>query len=319
MTRVSGNDVTIIGAGIVGIMTALHLQEEGFNVSVIDRLEPGEGCSRGNAGVLGSATCIPISMPGTLNDVPRWLLDRKGPLTINWRHSAGLLPWLIRFLRAGTRESVEKISTALNDLHEPTVDIYTRYARLANAGELIQKNGYLHLFESEKSFDNTRLAREIRTRRGIKFDELSAADVKEIEPGLGDVFHKGILIERDGFTPNPLRPVQSLAALFRQRGGTLLREEVTSIRFERGLPTALTTSAGKHDFGRLVVCAGAWSKTLLDQLGEKVYLESERVYHALIRNPTSKCPALSFSTTANFSPRLWRRAWSWRAPPSRRA
>ena len=278
-------NTTIVGAGIVGIMTALHLQEEGYSVTVIDRLDPGEGCSRGNAGVLGSATCIPVSMPGTIKDVPKWLLDPNGPLSIDWKYSATLLPWMIKFLKAGKRAHVEEISIALDKLHTPTVDIYKHYADLADASELVKQNGYLHIFESSKSFSGTKFGRDIRKRRGIVFDTLSSRDIQALEPDLSPIYTDAMLIRRDGFTPNPLRLVQSLAKLFQKRGGTLLRSDVTSIRFADNCPESLTTSQGKHTFDKLVVCAGAWSKSLLDQLGEKVILESERGYHVMIRNP----------------------------------
>jgi D-amino-acid dehydrogenase len=281
-------NTTIIGAGVVGIMTALHLQEEGVEVTVIDRQGPGEGCSRGNAGVLGSATCIPVSMPGTIKDVPKWLLVPDGPLCIDWKYSAKLLPWLIKFVKAGNRDRVEEISIALDRLHMPTVDIYKHYADLAGVSELVKQNGYLHIFESSKSFSGTKLGREIRERRNIGFDTLSSTSIQTLEPDLTPIYTDGMLIKRDGFTPNPLRLVQSLAKLFQERGGTLLQRDVTSIRFENSRPESLTTSNGKHTFDKLVVCAGAWSKSLLDQLGEKVSLESERGYHVMIRNPGVK-------------------------------
>ncbi|MGE8304768.1 MAG: FAD-dependent oxidoreductase, partial [Pseudomonas kermanshahensis] len=42
----------VLGAGIVGVSTALHLQARGRQVILIDRDEPGSGTSHGNAGLI---------------------------------------------------------------------------------------------------------------------------------------------------------------------------------------------------------------------------------------------------------------------------
>ena len=51
-------DVTILGAGIVGIASALSLTERGFKVAMIDRNPPAEGASYGNAGSLSPWSCL---------------------------------------------------------------------------------------------------------------------------------------------------------------------------------------------------------------------------------------------------------------------
>ena len=53
------SDVTIIGAGIIGVSCALQLAERGLSVTVIDRQPPCEGASFGNAGVISPWSCVP--------------------------------------------------------------------------------------------------------------------------------------------------------------------------------------------------------------------------------------------------------------------
>ena len=77
-------DVLVLGAGIVGICNAIALNEKGFNVTLVDRDEPSEATSFGNAGVISQWACIPQSMPGLWKKVPKWLLDPSGPLSIRW-------------------------------------------------------------------------------------------------------------------------------------------------------------------------------------------------------------------------------------------
>ena len=78
--------VTIIGDGIVGICTAISLIEKGVEVLLIDRNEPAEGASHGNAGVVSPWTCVPQSMPGIWRKIPKWLIDPEGPVALKWSY-----------------------------------------------------------------------------------------------------------------------------------------------------------------------------------------------------------------------------------------
>jgi D-amino-acid dehydrogenase len=75
-------NITVIGAGIVGIATACYLKRDGHEVTVVDRQPPGEYCSFGNAGILSPGSILPQAMPGVLKKVPKYLMDPLGPLTV---------------------------------------------------------------------------------------------------------------------------------------------------------------------------------------------------------------------------------------------
>ena len=93
--------VTVVGAGIVGICVALFLRQRGVSVRLVDRDPPGEGCSRGNAGVLSSWSCEPMSRPEIWRSIPRWALDPLGPVALKLGYLPRLVPWLLHFARAG--------------------------------------------------------------------------------------------------------------------------------------------------------------------------------------------------------------------------
>ncbi|MGI9509620.1 MAG: FAD-dependent oxidoreductase, partial [Geminicoccaceae bacterium] len=135
MTEEPGDhaDVTIIGAGIIGICSALSLLERGASVRLIDRAEPGQATSFGNAGVISPWSCIPQSLPGMWRTIPSALFDPKGPLRIDWRYLRTFVPWARRFLRAGRPDEVEKIAAAMDVLNSPNVDLYRRH--LAGTGK----------------------------------------------------------------------------------------------------------------------------------------------------------------------------------------
>src|SRR3979409_956036 len=116
--------ITIIGAGIVGVSTAAYLKRDGHDVTIVDRLPPGEYCSFGNAGILSPGSCVPLGTPGVMWKVPGYLADPLGPLVIRWSYLPKAVPWLLRFLAASSPQRVEKIADALRPLLKQTFDAY---------------------------------------------------------------------------------------------------------------------------------------------------------------------------------------------------
>lgn len=113
----SGRDtVIVIGAGIVGVCAAWQLQRRGANVTLIDRDEPGRGCSYGNAGALSFGSVAPLAMPGVMRDALSMLLDPGAPLRIPLHYLPKAAPWLTRFVRAARPDDVRRISQALSTL-----------------------------------------------------------------------------------------------------------------------------------------------------------------------------------------------------------
>ena len=91
--------VTVIGAGIVGAAIAFELRKRGHDVLLVDRDEPGRGCSFGNSGAISPGSVAPLALPGVLASVPRMLLDAQSPLRVPLSYLPRALPWLARFAR----------------------------------------------------------------------------------------------------------------------------------------------------------------------------------------------------------------------------
>src|SRR5690348_1529721 len=92
--------VVALGAGIIGTCCALRLQRDGYDVLLVDRKEPGNGSSFGNAGALSPSASIPMALPGMLNKVPKWLFDPLGPLSVRRSYALRVAPWLARWVLA---------------------------------------------------------------------------------------------------------------------------------------------------------------------------------------------------------------------------
>lgn len=278
-------NVTVIGAGIVGICCASYLQRDGHKVTVVDSVGPGESCSRGNAGGLSPGSIVPVALPGMIKQVPKWLMDPLGPLAIRWSYLLPVLPWLVRFVRAGRPERVEEIATALGALLSPVFDSYDPIVKAAGAEGLIHRIGQMHVYRSAEAFRKDSLGRKLRRDRGCAMEEINADQIRQLEPALAPIFARGIHFPTHGHCANPFRLVQMLAEQFVRSGGTILSRRVSGFRLDADGPSALETPDGAVPVEQLVIAAGAWSHILAKQLGSSVPLETQRGYHVTVADP----------------------------------
>ncbi len=280
-----GGRVAVIGAGICGVCCATFLRRAGHEVTLVDRQPPGEGCSFGNAGSLSSSSMVPEPAPGLWMDVPGWLGDRDGPLTIRWRYLPRLVPWLWRFLAAGNAAHVARAATALHDLHAATLDLHTRLAAEAGVPDLVREVDYLHVYPSEQSYRASESDWHLRARHGVRFTLLNAGEVHEVEPELSPHYRRGVLVHEQGYTTNPSRLVKAYAAQFQREGGVLRRAEVRDFETAGDRVTRLLTEAEPIEADAVVIAAGAWSRVLLERLGLRIPLDTERGYHVTVADP----------------------------------
>ena len=281
--------VTVIGAGLVGVCCALHLQREGFKVRLVEKGEPGRGASFGNAGSFGTASCVPFSMPGILKKVPKMLLDSESPLKLRWSHVPRALPWFLSSIANSRRERVEEIAAARNSL---LVKVHEGYAPLiegAGAQQWVIGDGLLMTFESESAFEGAAYGLELRRRHGVHMDILDGNEARQIEPALARSVVKAVSLPDVHRTIDPYRLCDALAKDFVRRGGELVNAEVRGFEFgANGAgsgPTKIVTNKGLLDVETVVIAAGVWSRPLAAQLGTAVPLEAERGYHVMFGSP----------------------------------
>jgi D-amino-acid dehydrogenase len=283
-------DITVIGAGIVGIATASYLRRDGHAVTVVDRAPPGEYCSFGNAGILSPGSCVPIAMPGILGQVPGYLLDPLGPLALRWSYLPRAMPWLMRFVAAADRRRVESIADGLRALLSQTFEAYAPLVSNAGVEDLIHRSGYIAVYSDEKACEADALGWKLRRDRGVVIDELDADELHRRLPQLQGGFRKGLFLHDHGWCANPERLTKSLAAQFERDGGRILQRDVLGIDVGPEGPRALRTDAGDLPVQTLVICAGSHSNEFSAALGDAVPLEAERGYHVTFSDPRFELP-----------------------------
>lgn len=281
-------NVAVIGAGIVGAATAVELLRDGHQVTLIEPGVPGgeHAASYGNGAWLSPSSVVPSSMPGLWRRVPRFLADPLGPLAIRWRYLPQLTPWLARFLRAGaTVARVERTARALRPLVADAPDRHRHLAGEAGAGDLIERRGLLYVFPDRAAFEAEALAWRLRRDNGVEWLELNEDELRQSEPELDRRYTFGVLVEAGGHCTDPGAYVAALVAHAEALGARRVQAGATGFRVAAGRLTAVRTTTGDVPCNAAVIAAGARSRVLARAAGDRVILETERGYHAVITAP----------------------------------
>jgi glycine/D-amino acid oxidase-like deaminating enzyme len=277
--------VGVIGAGIIGMAVASCLQRDGHEVFVVDPNEPGRGASFGNAGVFGTSSVVPMSMPGVIRQVPKWLTDPLGPLAVRWSYLPYIAGWLARYVAAGRPDRVEAQARALKNMLGRAVDNLAPLVAAANASKVFHRNGSLFIYRSADGYAKDRAAWDLRARNGVTWDELDAGALRQFDPSLSSNCAYGILVRTNGHTSNPHALVTYLAQTLIKNGATIHRTAATGFSFDGKRLKAIRTTQGDMPADSAVVAAGAFSRSLTAQLEDRLPLETERGYHIMLSEP----------------------------------
>ena len=281
--------VAVIGAGVVGVATAINLQRAGRDVILIDKQAPGEGASFGNAGVLAASSIIPVTVPGLLKKVRKMLSDPLGPVYLRWSYLPRMFPWLMKYLRHCSGDRVRHIARHMAALVADSFDEHARLAGGTAAQQRIQRMPYSFVFTDRRVFEADQLGWRLREQNGISWEVIEGDAVRDQEPGLAPQYRCLVkMSHQHGTIDHPGDYIKELAAAFVAAGGRIETADVTGFRRDGAAVTGVLTSTGEIAAATVVVAAGAWSARLLKQLGIDVPLETERGYHIELKKPSIK-------------------------------
>jgi D-amino-acid dehydrogenase len=277
--------VTIVGAGIVGVSSAAWLQREGFDVTLVESGRVGEGASFGNAGNISPGAVVPYLIPGVFRQLPGWLLDREGPLSVRPGALFKVLPWLLAAAKSSGREAALKTSRAMHELHRGTFDAYNALTRGTDAAALIERCGQLYVSEHVDGARGSEIVRLMRESAGVRSIELSEAEIRDAEPALAPIFKSGLLLPDNGRCKNPHELVRILAREAERNGARVVHGKVSAFETNAKRVLSIVIDGKAQPVERLVIAAGAASGALTAKLGTRIPVEAERGYHITISNP----------------------------------
>jgi glycine/D-amino acid oxidase-like deaminating enzyme len=253
-------------------------------VTLVDRDEPGRGCSYGNAGALSCGSVTPLAMPGVMRDALSMLLDPAAPLRIPLGYLPKAAPWLTQFVRAARPDTVRRISDALSTLLAHSIEKHLELLGEIGAADLVRRSGQLYLYPDAAYLTKDTMSWALRREHGPRVEQLGRGDILALEPEVGPGYAIGMFTPEQGMSINPYRQVTAIAADFARRGGRIVRDRIVAIETEGDRVRALRGETASYPADQAVICAGAWSTQLLRQLGYAIPLESQRGYHVTIAN-----------------------------------
>jgi D-amino-acid dehydrogenase len=272
-------DVLVLGAGMVGVGAALHLQKRGRDVILVDRHElAGEETSFGNAGMIECASVFPYMFPRDFRQILRYALNRAPQVRYSIADLPALLPWLVRYYLASSPGRA--LHSAMAELPLIRRSLIEHEALITEAGvpELLRRTGWIKLYRSEATLANAVRDFERARQYGVAGEVLDAKAIVAREPNLTGDFAGAVHFPEPGFVPDPGGLAKAYAALFKRKGGRFLVGDARTLEqvdagWRVGGPNGAATAR------EAVVALGPWSDLVFGPLGYSIPLAVKRGYH----------------------------------------
>ncbi len=283
--------IIVIGAGITGVCCAEWLRREGWSVTLVDRVVPGDPAqtSYGNAGLLARNAIIPVSVPGLLREVPKKLLDPDSPMFLRWSYLPRLLPWLVPFLRNARPDRFQRAVAALSAMTADSVEQHLAMAKDTGAEKFIRTGEYAFLYRDRASFAHDDAAMALRQAHGFEYELRDRARLLEDDPNLGPDYTFAAVFKDHGWITDPGGYVAALAEHFVNSGGRFELGEVVEIK-PGPRPSIILQGGREMSAEKIVLAAGVWSRKLVRSMAQDINLESERGYHLFLKGANIQPP-----------------------------
>ncbi|MBZ9675540.1 NAD(P)/FAD-dependent oxidoreductase [Mesorhizobium sp. ES1-1] len=275
-------DVAIIGGGIIGICAAVFLTEAGRKVTVFDRTGICEETSSGNASALAFSDVLPLAHKGMIRQLPSWLADPLGPLSIPPAYLPKLLPWLIRFWRAGAPGKYQASLAAQAGMMKLAEAEWMALLDRSATRRMLREDGSLELYESEAEFRASLSGWAARERFGIGFRHVAGDELAALQPGLSPRFIKGTFVSGWKTVDDPKLLGKAVWAYAEGLGARFEKARIEHVGAGREGATLRLADGTARQAKQLVIAAGAWSHLLARPLGDRIPLETERGYNTTL-------------------------------------
>src|SRR4030081_1508349 len=213
-------DVLVLGAGMVGVGAALHLQQRGRDVILIDKHESaGEETSFGNAGMIECASVFPYMFPRDFGEILRYAMNRAPQVRYQFSDLPAFLPWLIRYYLASAPDKAYRGAMAVMPLIRRSLVEHEALIAEAGVPELMRKSGWIKMYRSDATLAGALRDFERARQYGVEGEILDGEALIQREPHLSGEFAGAIHFTEPGFVLDPGGLAKAYATLFRRKGG----------------------------------------------------------------------------------------------------
>jgi D-amino-acid dehydrogenase len=273
-------DVIVLGAGMVGVSVALHLQKRGRDVVLIDRRGAGEETSYGNSGLIQREGVIPYAFPREFGAILSYAMNHRSDVVYYLSALPRLAPWLFRYWQNATQERIERSAQALAPLMAQCVAEHD--ALIVEAGDtaraLVKHEGWIRCLRTEESLRQAIANARRLDEYGVDYSVLTGAQLRELEPHLSERIIGAVHFRSSPTSSDPGMLRKAYADLFTRKGGRFLEGDARGLTREaRGW--SLPVERGPIEAHDVVVALGPWSDDVFRPLGYDIPLAVKRGYH----------------------------------------
>ncbi len=290
-------DFLVLGAGMVGVSTALALQEQGLSVTLIDRKAPGRETSFGNAGIIQAEAAEPYGLPRDPMTLLRFALGRTNDVTWSVAGVAEMLPALWKYYRNSSPARHAEISRTHVRLTERSTRDHAPLIAEAGMENLITRDGIALLYRNPAEYAAAVAdAERVHATYGTRFRAVDGADYAREDPALLKA-PAGVIHWQDSWScASPGTLTAGYSDLFARRGGQVVTGDASTLR-QKGTGWQVETDEGTAGATQAVIALGPWSPRLLARFGYRVPMIYKRGYHGHFAAP--RAPVRPFLDVAH--------------------
>lgn len=275
-------DITIVGAGLLGLASAWALHNKGYQVQVLEAESgPGLGTSYANAGMLTPSMADPWNEPGIWRKLLAWLGQEDAPMLLRPAALPHYLGWGLRFLRYSAPAAHQRAMQANFALAHASVQQFQQWRDTFAFDYDLRRQGTLQVFRDEQSLGVAlQRSRHLQTR-GLQVELLRGDDLLEREPALTDSANlwAGGIHYPDDETGDAHKFCSALAQWLQQQGVEFVYDcPVQALLVRQGRVRALRCADGERPVERVVLAAAGHSARLAGGAGQPLSLRPVKGY-----------------------------------------
>ena len=275
-------DITIIGAGVIGVACAWYLNKAGYSVCIIDKGQAGRGASHANCGLISPSHALPLTMPGVVAKGMKWMLKADSPFYVKPDLNFKKFRWLLKFAGRCNEKDMMQAMIGRKEILDSSRKLYDELFAAEEIDCEWEEQGILFVYKDSKGMHEYEATNKLLNDYDLGATPYSGKELHDFEPALRDDVYGGWHYTMDAHLKPDLLMSEWLRIL--RDKGVVIKEntEIESMRPEAG---KVQCADGEIRTNTIVIATGAWSSDIGKMLGFKIPIQPRKGYSITMSPP----------------------------------